>query len=104
MIETIKMLEKGTKVNFVLTINPTLRQKHPFRGTVVNYPRGHFTQKIFTKRGTHQPDKGVKEYPVILIRIKTTKRGEFVVDARGVKAIKPAKADLQSLKDKFNDK
>ena len=94
-VETIKMLEKGTKVDFSLTMSPRLRQKRPFRGVVVNYPRGQFTQKIFTK------DKTVIEVPVILIRIKTDKRGEFTVDARGVNTVKATKKDLLELKNRF---
>lgn len=94
-VETIKMFEKGTKVDFNLTMNPRLRQERPFRGMIINYPRGQFTQKIFTK------DKKVVEIPTILIRIKTDKRGEFVVDARGVKAAKATKEDLLELKNCF---
>lgn len=94
-VETIKMFEKGMKVDFHLTINPRLRQEQPFCGVVVNYPRGQFTQKILAKNNR------VVEIPVILVRVRTVEMGEFVVDARGVKATKATEGDLQQLRNCF---
>lgn len=94
-VRTIKMFEKGTNVDFHLTMNPRLRQERPFRGTVVNYPPGQYTQKILTK------NRDLVEAPVILIKIKTAKIGEFTVDARCVKSVKATEKDLQMLQDSF---
>lgn len=94
-VETIKMLEKGTKVDFHLTMNPRLRQGQPFCGAVINYPRGQFTQKILTKHNK------VVEIPAILVRVRTVEMGEFTVDARGVKMAKATEGDLQNLQNRF---
>jgi len=94
-VETIKMFEKGMKVDFYLTMNPRLRQGQPFRGAVVNYPRGQFTQKILTKNSK------VVEIPVILVRVRTVEMGEFVVDARGAEAAKATEGDLRELRNRF---
>ena len=76
-VKTIKMMEKGTVVDFCLTMNPKFNQL--FRGVVINYPRGHLTEKIHTK------NRKVIEYPAICIRVRS-REGEFVVNARSVKA------------------
>ena len=88
MIETKKMLEPGTKVRFVLSMNPKFKHRES-EGVVVGYPRKRGYQAIPLRSKNNKLN--IVFNPVLLIRIKTWRlplgRRTWTVNARGVTVV-----------------